>query len=184
MDSKFRIKNMQAYGPCMHQTPELFTDICDKFESLHDKDIVSIGASLRKLLLNMVTLANTFDTTWVATVVYKPKTELYIFRYMAPELDVTVDFVSSCELGTKKASVIHAVNDAFYHDKISKTPISYLLANIKANTGTFEFEKKHIADEETLAVWRCTPKKTLWQKLFKNSDTVEIVDTKVVTTAL
>jgi len=181
MERKYKITNMQAYGDCATVNPRLFTSITNVFESLHDKELVSIGSSLRRLISVMITMTDLTDTTWAAMVLYKPKTNIFIFRYNAFELDITIDLVSSCELGTRKDSVIKAVNDAFYHDKTVRYPVSYLSSVIHTNVGDFNFEKKLIGDPEVLAVWRCTPNKTLWQRLFtKKVEEIEIGKTDVV----
>ena len=136
---------------------------------MFDKETVSIGSCLRKLTPTLLTLSAVSRSTWAATVLYKMKTNIFIFRYISSELDMSIDLISSCDLGTRAESVRKAVNDSFYHDKIFKYPISQSQVTYTTNV---------------LAVWRCSPlKKTLWERIAGNDildTTISILNTEPV----
>ena len=182
---KFKIKNMQFYGNGIDKQQSLANELITKFQDMFDKETVSIGSCLRKLTKTMLTLSAVSRATWAAQVVYKPKTNIFIFRYVSAELDMCIDLISDCALGTKSESVRKAVNDSFYRDKVYKYPISQSMVRITTNVGKFEYEKKLIIDDpETLAVWRCSPlKMTLWEHIACSDikDTaISITDTEAI----
>ena len=186
---KFKIKNMQFYGDGIAKQQSLANEVITKFQSMFDKETVSIGSCLRKLAPTLLTLSAVSRSTWAATVLYKMKTNIFIFRYISSELDMSIDLISSCDLGTRAESVRKAVNDSFYHDKIFKYPISQSQVTYTTNVGRFEYEKKLIIDDpETLAVWRCSPlKKTLWERIAGNDildTTISILNTEAVSSRL
>lgn len=156
------LRNLHTVNPTGNAV--LDKSIEQLFDTMFDKDIISIGSFVRKVYVILMGLCDIVSGLWVVTLRYDQKQEQFRFIIKCIDKGYTYEITCSLASGVSYVSSMAVVRQSFTRDKITKHAVSYAKANIIADTNTYVYEKKLLRDDADIAIWTMHVKPKPWYK--------------------